>query len=118
MRIRIESDGDEQSLTDLREWLGQDPKARSLDVTPVSGDGPTMSVLHALDVALGHGLDIGNFAVAYASWRLARGTAHRGARRLTYGATTVDIGHLSPKELAELLRRLENEDADSATPTS
>ncbi|MFF8477370.1 hypothetical protein [Streptomyces sp. NPDC015414] len=110
MRIRVQGDGDEQALTDLRKWLAGDPGAGRLTVTPVSTPGPTMSVLDALDIVLGNVTDIANFAVAYASWRLAKGPRATGGRTLTHGGTTVDIGHLNPEELADLLRRLENTD--------
>ncbi|MFF2203166.1 hypothetical protein [Streptomyces sp. NPDC058145] len=117
MRIRVQGDGDEQALTDLRKWLAGDPGAGRLSVTPVSTPGPTMSVLDALDVVLGNVTDIANFAVAYASWRLARGSGgSTGGRTLTHGGTIVDIGHLNPEELADLLRRLESTDA--GTPGS
>ncbi|MDQ0990190.1 hypothetical protein [Streptomyces sp. V3I7] len=117
MLIRIQGDGDEQALTDLQQWLSRDPDAARLSVTPVSTPGSTMGAFDALDVAFGHALDIANFAVAYASWRGARaGQALRsGARKLTYGATTVDIGHLDPAQLADLLRRLEGQNPDAGT---
>lgn len=113
MRIRIQGEGDEFALTDLREWLGQDPGTAGLTIDLVAGDGPTMGVLEAIDIVLGNGTDLANFAVAYATWRATRthvgpGAGDDGGRTLTHGATTVDIGHLSPEELADLLRRLEN----------
>ncbi|MEU1461726.1 hypothetical protein ABZ467_13715 [Streptomyces sp. NPDC005727] len=112
MRIRVQGNGDEKALTDLRKWLAGDPGTGRLPVTPVSVPGPTMSVLDALDIVLGNVTDIANFAVAYASWRLAKAPGRStGGRTLTHGGTTVDIGHLNPEELADLLRRLENTDA-------
>ncbi|MFI8307842.1 hypothetical protein ACIF80_31360 [Streptomyces sp. NPDC085927] len=108
MRIRIQSDGDKRTLTDLQAWLGRDPKARRIPVTPVSEPGPTMGALDAIDLVLGNAVDIANFAVAYATWRLARASDRRqGARTLTHGDTTVDIGHLTSDELLQLLRSLE-----------
>ncbi|MFJ9683526.1 hypothetical protein ACIRP2_36615 [Streptomyces sp. NPDC101194] len=119
MRIRIQGDGDERALTDLQDWLSRDPQARRLSVVPVSTPGATMSALHALDIVFERGLDIANFAVAYASWRIAKGGAGlHGARNLTHGGTTVDIGHLNHAQLADLLRRLENESTDTGTPLS
>ncbi|MEU6572800.1 hypothetical protein [Streptomyces sp. NPDC046805] len=119
MRIRIESDGHAKDLTDLQAWLRRDPDARRLPVAPVTTPGSTMGALDALDVVFSHGLDIANFAVAYASWRTARGsTGARGARTLTHGSTTVDISHLSVAELTELLRGLENGSSDTGTPRS
>ncbi|MEW2260910.1 hypothetical protein [Streptomyces sp. NPDC047869] len=119
MRVRIHGDGDEQALADLQDWLSRDPQARRLSVAPVSTPGATMSVLHALDIAFDHGLDIANFAVAYASWRVAKASAAlRGARTLTYGGSSVDIGHLDGAQLAELLRRLDSEGTDTGTPRS
>ncbi|MEV0957908.1 hypothetical protein AB0I97_18865 [Streptomyces sp. NPDC049951] len=113
MRIRIESDGDKQALTELQSWLARDPKARQLPVTPVSTPGPAMGVLDALDIVLGSAGDIANFAVGYAGWRLARARGgNRGARTLTFGGTTVDISHLDPEQLADLLRRLEAGDTN------
>lgn len=112
MRVRIESDGEKLALTELQSWLARDPKARRLSVTPVSTPGPTMGALDALEVVLGSAGDIANFAVGYASWRLARaGGGTRGARTLSFGSTTVDISHLDPEQLADLLCRLEAEDA-------
>lgn len=119
MRIRIQGDGDEQALTDLQGWLSRDPQARRLSVVPVNTPGARMSALHALDIAFEHGLDIANFAVAYANWRVAKaGAAIHGARNLTYGGTTVDIGHLDHAQLADLLRSLESESTDTGTPLS
>ncbi|MFJ2008552.1 effector-associated constant component EACC1 [Streptomyces chartreusis] len=119
MRVRIQGDGDEQGLTDLQEWLSRDPQARRLSVVSVSRPGATMSTLHALDIVFEHVLDIASFAVAYASWRVAKaGAAIHGARNLTYGGTTVDIGHLDHVQLADLLRRLESEGTDSGTSLS
>ncbi|MEU5323656.1 hypothetical protein AB0G67_43955 [Streptomyces sp. NPDC021056] len=119
MRIRIQGDGDEQALTDLQGWLSRDPQARHLSVVPVSTPGARMSALHALDIAFEHGLDIANFAVAYANWRVAKaGAAIHGARNLTYGDTTVDIGHLDHAQLADLLRSLESDSMDTGTPLS
>ncbi|WP_189938893.1 effector-associated constant component EACC1 [Streptomyces aurantiogriseus] len=106
-----------QALTDLQDWLSRDQQARRLSVTPVSTPGATMSALDALDVVLGHGISIANSAVVYASWRVAKaGAALRGGRRLTYGSTTVDIGHLDAAQLADLLRGLESESTDTGTP--
>ncbi|MFF4053552.1 hypothetical protein ACFYZ5_43820 [Streptomyces chartreusis] len=119
MRIRIQGDGDEQALTDLQGWLSRDPQARGLSVEPVSRTGATMSTLHALDIVFERGLDIANFAVAYANWRVAKAAAGtHGARNLTYGDTTVDIGHLDHAQLADLLRRLESESTNPGTPLS
>ncbi|MGW5768749.1 effector-associated constant component EACC1 [Streptomyces longwoodensis] len=119
MRVRIQGDGDEQALTDLQDWLSRDPQARQLSVAPVSTPGTTMSVLHALDIVLNRGMEIANFAVAYASWRIAKaGAATRGARTLTHGGSTVDIGHLDSAQLADLLRRLQNESTDTGTHQS
>ncbi|WP_158708314.1 MULTISPECIES: effector-associated constant component EACC1 [unclassified Streptomyces] len=113
MRVRIESDGDVRALTELQQWLARDPKARRVPVTPVSTPGPTMGALDALDVILGSAGDIANFAIGYAGWRLARArSGNRGARTLTFGSTTVDISHLEPEQLADLLRRLEAGDAN------
>ncbi|MBQ1088210.1 hypothetical protein [Streptomyces sp. B93] len=108
MRIRLLAEGDERALTDLRAWLGRDPGTAGVPVETVTGDGPTMSVLEALDIVLGNATSIANFAVAYATWRSTRTGAPTppGARTLVHGDTTVDIGHLSPEELADLLRRL------------
>ncbi|MFB7244477.1 hypothetical protein CW362_35095 [Streptomyces populi] len=117
MRIQVLAESDERTLADLQSWLGRDPGTAGLPVEPVTGDGPTtMGVLEALDVVLGNATSIANFAVAYATWRTTRptGTAP-GARTLAHGASTVDIGHLSAEELAELLRRLQ-EDEDG-TPS-
>ncbi|MFJ8715360.1 hypothetical protein ACIRD9_19575 [Streptomyces violaceus] len=119
MRVRIESGGDSQALTELQTWFARDPKARRLSVTPVSTPGPTMGALDALEVVLGAAGDIANFSVAYASWRLARaGAGNRGGRTLTFGGTTVDISHLNPEQLADLLRRLEAGDANDGAPRS
>ncbi|MEU6168699.1 effector-associated constant component EACC1 [Streptomyces tanashiensis] len=108
MRVRIESDGDKLALTELQGWLARDPKARQLSVVPVSTPGPTMGAMDALDIVLGTAGDIANFAVGYAGWRLARARGgNRGARTLVFGGATVDIGHLDPQQLAELLRGLE-----------
>ncbi|WP_031014439.1 effector-associated constant component EACC1 [Streptomyces sp. NRRL F-5727] len=116
MRVRVESDDDKQALTELQDWLARHPKARRLSVTPVSTPGPTMGAMDALEIILGSAGDIANFAVGYAGWRLARGRAeNRGARTLTFGGTTVDIGHLEPEQLADLLRRLEAGDTATAT---
>ncbi|MGW1463465.1 effector-associated constant component EACC1 [Streptomyces sp. NPDC002308] len=114
MRIRIQGEGDEFALTDLREWLGKDPGTTGLAVESVTGGGPTMGTLEALDIVLGHGIDLANFAVAYATWRATRprtapGTAEDGGRTLTHGTTVVEIGHLSSAELADLLGRLRRE---------
>ncbi|MFF0386378.1 effector-associated constant component EACC1 [Streptomyces sp. NPDC004286] len=110
MHIRIVSDEDEQALTDLRSWLRRDPDTRTLAVTPVSGTGPTMNVLEALDIVLGHAVDIANFAIAYATWRSTRATGGRtGARTLAHGGSTNDIGDLTAEQLTELIRALERE---------
>jgi hypothetical protein len=113
MHIRIAADDDEQALTDLRSWLGRDPGTRLLSVEPVSGAGPTLSVLEALDITFGHAVDVANFALAYTTWRSTRPgrTAGNGARTLTYGDTTVDISHLTTKELTELIRSLDGQAA-------
>ncbi|GAA2536550.1 MULTISPECIES: effector-associated constant component EACC1 [Streptomyces] len=117
MRVRIQGNGDHKALTDLQAWLGRDPRARRIPVTPVSEPGPTMGALDALDLVLGSAVDIANFSVAYATWRLARARGNeQGARTLTHGGTTVDIGHLTSEELADLLRRLEGGTPDADTP--
>ncbi|GGS66441.1 effector-associated constant component EACC1 [Streptomyces cinerochromogenes] len=118
MRIRILADGDEESLADLQSWLSTDPGTSRLGVATVAGHGPTMGALEALDIVLGHAVDIGNFALAYVSWRSVRrdegaGPADgaAGGRKLVHGDSTVDIGHLSSEELADLLRRLNSSGA-------
>ncbi|MFG3045014.1 hypothetical protein ACGFZR_08840 [Streptomyces sp. NPDC048241] len=112
MHIRIVSDEDEQALTDLRSWLRRDPATRTLDVAPVTGTGPTMNVLEALDIALGHAVDIANFAIAYVTWRSTRARpARTGARTLAHGGSTDDIGDLTAEQLTELIRALEREAA-------
>jgi hypothetical protein len=121
MRIRITGEDDEFALTELQSWLSQDPGTAGLSVKPVTGPGPTMGALEALDIILGNGTDLANFALAYATWRATkrRGTGGaeegNGARVLTRGNTTVDIGHLSPDELADLLHRLDDGDAHDGT---
>ncbi|MFC5855235.1 hypothetical protein ACFPZI_26670 [Streptomyces chlorus] len=52
MRIRIRSDGDKRTPTDLQAWLGQAPKARRIPVTPVSEPGPTTGALDATALAV------------------------------------------------------------------
>lgn len=120
MHIQVLAEGDERALTDLRSWLRRDPGTVGLPVEPVTADGPAMGVLVALDVVLSNATGIANFAVAYATWRTTRpataGTAG-GARTLVHGDSTIDIGHLSADELAELLRRL-NSDGDGAATGS
>ncbi len=116
MHIQVLAEGDERALTELRSWLGRDPGTAALPVESVTGDGPTMGVLEALDVILGNATSIANFAVAYATWRTTRPSpvgADGGARTLVHGDSTVDIGHLSAEELAELLRALHS-DGDGA----
>ncbi|GGW75090.1 effector-associated constant component EACC1 [Streptomyces caelestis] len=116
MHIQLLAEGDERALTDLRSWLGRDPGTAGLPVEAVTGEGPTMSVLEALDVLLGNATNIANFAVAYATWRTTRPRgAVGGARTLMHGDSTIDIGHLSAEELAELLRRLHGDD-DGVAP--
>ncbi|MFJ7190075.1 effector-associated constant component EACC1 [Streptomyces bacillaris] len=112
MKFRIAGDGDEEALVDLRTWLAEDPGTARLEVSVVGGQGPTMNTLEALDILLGNAIDIANFALAYVTWRSVRndgrsGSGGGGGSRLVHGGTTVDIGHLSPEELAELLRRLD-----------
>ncbi|MFH9428151.1 hypothetical protein ACH4JZ_07680 [Streptomyces sp. NPDC017615] len=109
MQIRIVSDEDEQALTDLWSWLRRDPATRTLAVEPVSGTGPTMNVLEALDIVLGHTVDIANFAIAYATWRSARPAAGTGARTLAHGDSDNDIGDLTAEQLTELIRALDRE---------
>ncbi|MGC4997035.1 MULTISPECIES: effector-associated constant component EACC1 [unclassified Streptomyces] len=111
MQIRIVSDEDEQALTDLWSWLRRDPATRTLAVEPVSGTGPTMNVLEALDIVLGHTVDIANFAIAYATWRSARArpAAGTGARTLAHGDSNNDIGDLTAEQLTELIRALDRE---------
>ncbi|MET9235675.1 hypothetical protein ABZW58_14970 [Streptomyces cellulosae] len=107
MRIRITSEGDEYTLTDLQSWLKRDPGTATVPVEPVVGTGPTMGALEALDIVLSNGTSLANFAIAYATWRSTRANgASAGGRNLTHGDSTVDISHLSPEELADLLRRL------------
>ncbi|MFG2645812.1 hypothetical protein ACGFYP_33125 [Streptomyces sp. NPDC048370] len=120
MQIRITSEGDAYALTELQSWLARDPGTAALKVRPVTGQGPTMNVFEALDIIFGHATDLAAFAVAYATWRTTKandrspaGEATGGARTLTHEGTTLDIGHLSPQELADLLRRL-NEGGRSA----
>ncbi|MET8565650.1 hypothetical protein ABZV75_35740 [Streptomyces flaveolus] len=113
--MRVLADGDEESLVELQSWLAADPGTARLKVATVTGDGPTMGALEALDVILGGAVDIANFALAFATWRSTRHDGRRGptggdtgAHRLVHGESTVDIGHLSPEELGDLLRRLDD----------
>ncbi|CAL9454137.1 hypothetical protein [Streptomyces sp. Tu 3180] len=116
MRVHILADGDEESLADLQSWLADDPGTAGVPVTTVGGDGPTMGVLESLDIVLGNAVDIASFALAYVTWRSVKhdespGSAQdggAGGRRLVHGDSTVDIGHLSTEELADLLRRLDD----------
>ncbi|MET9446548.1 effector-associated constant component EACC1 [Streptomyces cinerochromogenes] len=121
MKVRILADGDEESLGDLQSWLSADPGTARLGVTEVAGDGRTMGVLEALDIILGNAADMGSFALAYASWRSVKrdeqsgpADGEAGARTLVHGDSTVDIGHLTPEELADLLRRLNGTGATGA----
>ncbi|WP_251092128.1 hypothetical protein [Streptomyces sp. Caat 7-52] len=113
MRLRILADGDEEALVDLRSWLSADPGAARLPVATVTGRGPTMGVLEALDIVLGNALDVADFVLAYVAWRSVRqderpapADGEAGGQRLVHGDSTVDIGHLTPAELGDLLRRL------------
>ncbi|MCX4993555.1 hypothetical protein [Streptomyces sp. NBC_00568] len=112
MRIRIMSEGDERSLNDLQSWLARNPKTNEIPVEPImSGGGTTMGALEALELIVEHGSNLANFALAYATWRASRPGAGglgagNGARLLVHGDSEIDIGHLSPEELADLLRRL------------
>ncbi|WP_266998271.1 effector-associated constant component EACC1 [Streptomyces sp. NBC_00354] len=114
MKFRILANGDEESLVDLQSWLTDDPGTARLPIATVTGPGPTMGALEALDVVVGSAVDIANFALAYVTWRSVkrdeqRGSAadgEHGGQRLVHGDSTVSIGHLSSEELADLLRRL------------
>ncbi|MFI2781474.1 effector-associated constant component EACC1 [Streptomyces sp. ALB3] len=123
MRIRIPADGDEEALVDLQAWLADDPGSAQIRVTAVGGHGgPTMNALEAVDVILGNAVDIAAFALAYVTWRSVRrdetparsADEGSGGHRLVHGNVSVDIGHLSPEELAGLLRRLEDTPAAGA----
>ncbi|GGU87838.1 hypothetical protein GCM10010260_21720 [Streptomyces filipinensis] len=121
MRFRILADGDEESLVDLQSWLAADPGAARLEVATVTGRGPTMGVLEALDVILGNAVDVANFTLAYVAWRSVKrderpGPAgdETGVHRLVHGNSTVSIGHLGADELADLLRRLNDTDTAGA----
>ncbi|MER7852341.1 hypothetical protein ABTZ98_07240 [Streptomyces bacillaris] len=119
MKFRIAGDGDEEALVDLRAWLADDPGTTRLEVSPVGDQGPTMNTLEALDILLGSAVEIANFALAYVTWRSVRndgrvGSGEGGGSRLVHGDTTVDIGHLSPQELADLLRRLDDDPPPAA----
>lgn len=122
MRFHILADGDEEALVDLRSWLADTPGTSGVPVATVGGHGPTMGVLEALDVVLGSAMDIANFALAYATWRSVKRdepSGHgqnggAGAQRLVHGDSTVDIGHLSAEELADLLRRLNGTRSEGA----
>ncbi|MFF8268100.1 hypothetical protein ACF059_11970 [Streptomyces sp. NPDC016562] len=122
MKIRILADGDEEALVDLQSWLARDPGTARLPVSASAGDGPTMGVLETLDVILGNGVEMANFAVAYATWRSVKGDEQGpgaddeagGGQTLVHGDSTVDIGHLSSEELTDLLRRL-NDDWPTGT---
>lgn len=118
MRLRILADGDEESVADLGSWLANDPGTSVLSTAPVSGHGPTMGALEALDVMVGSATEIANFALAYVTWRSVRRgeqpTSAAGGQRLVHGDTTVDVGHLSVEELATLLRRLNTQESTGA----
>lgn len=123
MKIRIPADGDEEALVDLQAWLADDPGTAQVRVTPVGGDGgPTMNALEAVDVILGNAVDIAGFALAYVNWRSVRrdeaparsAGEEPGGGRLVQGDVSVDIGHLSPEELADLLRRLHDTPTEGA----
>ncbi|WP_237328973.1 effector-associated constant component EACC1 [Streptomyces sp. CBMAI 2042] len=124
MKFRIAGDGDEEALVDLRTWLAEDPGTARLEVSAVGGQGPTMNTLEALDILLGNAVEIANFALAYVTWRSVRHDGGQGTgaddggggSRLVHGDSTVDIGHFSPEELAELLRRLDDASPDASPP--
>ncbi|WP_258311938.1 effector-associated constant component EACC1 [Streptomyces araujoniae] len=119
MKFRIAGDGDEEALVDLRAWLADDPGTTRLEVSVVADQGPTMNTLEALDILLGSAVEVANFALAYVTWRSVRndgrsGSGEGGGSRLVHGDTTVEIGHLSPQELADLLRRLDDDPPPAA----
>ena len=112
------TDGDEESVVDLQSWLAEDPGTARLAVTTITGHGPTMSALEALNVVLSNTTDIANFALAYVTWRTTRppqqpapagSGGQQGGQRLVHGDSTVDISHLSAEELAKLLWCLNGE---------
>ncbi|MFI6346108.1 hypothetical protein [Streptomyces sp. NPDC050560] len=118
MRVRILADGDEEALGELRTWLSEDPGTARVPVAAVGGGAGgesgarTMGALDALDVVLGSAVEVANFALAYVTWRSSRPSppsGGTGALQLVHGGATVDIGHLSADELAELLRGLDGE---------
>ncbi|MFD5377491.1 hypothetical protein ACFWJE_24215 [Streptomyces griseoincarnatus] len=118
MRIQIMSQGDEETLEDLRHWLGREPETGHLSIEPITKSGTTMSALDALEIILSTGMDIASFSLAYVTWRSAKanGLNGDGGRTLTHADVTVDIGDLSVEELADLLRRLQSDDATEETP--
>ncbi|MFJ4468864.1 hypothetical protein ACIP2X_15430 [Streptomyces sp. NPDC089424] len=114
MKIRLLGEGDEEGLIDLQSWLTRDPGTARVTVDAVPGTGPTMGVLESLDVVLGNAVEIANFALAYVTWRSVHRDEQEGSgsrisdgQTLVHGDTTVEIGHLSAEELADLLRRLD-----------
>ncbi|MFD9497991.1 hypothetical protein [Streptomyces sp. NPDC060035] len=125
MRIRILGEGDDFAVADLHSWLRRDPGTTDLPTEPIChdarGSARAMGTLDALDIILGHGTDLASFAIAYATWRATRKAtepdrAVGGARLLTHGSTTVDIGNLSPAELSAVLRRLESDGPSDEEP--
>lgn len=111
LRVEIKADAKDADHTtlDLYRWLEQDPDVRDHAVLGRRSSHPgagTMGSVEIIDLVLGQGIALANFALSYCAWRTARPAAP--AITITGNGRTVTLeGSCDAETVRRLLESLD-----------
>jgi hypothetical protein len=116
VRMRVESDGQEETLLDLYRWFREDQdilRQDGISLGPALPSAGTMGAIEIINLVVGHGLTALNVALAYATWRGARPTAP--AVTLTFPGGSLTLHDASGETIQRVVEQLTAAAAENAS---
>ncbi|MFF5551546.1 effector-associated constant component EACC1 [Streptomyces olivaceoviridis] len=108
VKIVVESEDGDGSLTSLYRWLAEDPEVtRDASVLPVAtppGAGEMGGAFEVINAVLTHAIALGGLAVSCAAWRASR--THAPVIRIERDGVTVTVENDSPDTVRRVIDAL------------
>ncbi|MFD6327719.1 hypothetical protein ACFWOL_34015 [Streptomyces sp. NPDC058442] len=110
VQVSIETGDSGTVITDLYRWLRQDDQLRrhaEVRLLPPRQTGGFMNAVEIIELVVGQGVAVANFAVAYAVWR--QGRAATEPVTITVGEASVTVTDGSEEAIRRIVDLLQSE---------
>lgn len=103
MQVQVLSDGDEQELTMLANWLEESDEGGEFPLTRVTtSTGTTMGTLEVVSVVVSNLAAVGSFVLAFDAWRASRPSGS-ATPRMRVNGRAFEVSGMTAEEIVDVL---------------